>query len=208
MLSIFSCLRSSTIESFPNYAPLPCQMRTIKCFNRPVILVDDLMHPGVRIKALDPLIRKEEIPIQTILVGVLSGYGKDLMKQQNYPVDSVYYLPTLRQWWDGQRETAQSYFNNVLHHEGQASHPLSPATAEEVVSRHLESPSMLCLLSLQDWLSIDEHARNPHPEEERINEPANPRHYWRWRMHLTIEQLSQDSALNEKIRGLIKTYGR
>jgi hypothetical protein len=64
-------LRTSTIESFPNYAPLPCQMRTIKCFNRPVILVDDLMHPGVRIKALDPLIRKENIPIQTILVGVL-----------------------------------------------------------------------------------------------------------------------------------------
>ena len=121
---------------------------------------------------------------------------------------STHDMPTLRQWWDGQRETAQSYFNNVLHHEGQASHPLSPDTAEEVVSRHLESPSMLCLLSLQDWLSIDEHARNPHPEEERINEPANPRHYWRWRMHLTIEQLLQDSALNEKIRGLIKTYGR
>ena len=92
-------LRSSTIEAFPYYAPIPSQIRTIKSFNRPVILVDDLMHPGVRIKALDPILHQENIPIQTVLVGVLSGYGKDLMKQRSRPVDTIYYLPTLRQWF-------------------------------------------------------------------------------------------------------------
>ena len=92
-------LKTSTIEAFPNYAPIPSQIRTIKSFDRPVILVDDLMHPGIRIKALDPILHQEEIPIQTVLVGVLSGYGKDLMKQWNRPVDSVYFMPTLRQWF-------------------------------------------------------------------------------------------------------------
>ena len=121
---------------------------------------------------------------------------------------STHDMPTMRGWWDEQRETAQNYYNQVLHHEGQAQHPMPGTTAEEIVSRHLESPSMLCLLSLQDWLAIDEKVRNPHPEAERINEPANPRHYWRWRMHLTIEQLVADTALNEKIRGLIMNYGR
>ena len=61
--------------------------------------------------------------------------------------------------------------------------------AKDIVSRHLTSPSMLCLLSLQDWLSIDERLRLPDQNAERINIPANPRHYWRYRMHLTIEQL-------------------
>ncbi len=117
-------------------------------------------------------------------------------------------MPTLRQWWDEQRETAQQYYNQMLYHEGQAQHPMAATVAEEIVSRHLECPSMLCLLSLQDWLAIDEQVRNPRVEDERINVPANPRHYWRWRMHLTIEQLINNTALNEKIRGLIKSNGR
>ena len=121
---------------------------------------------------------------------------------------STHDMPTLRQWWDEQREISQQYYNQVLHHEGQAQHPLSSAVAEEIVSRHLESPSMLCLLSLQDWLAIDDVVRNPHPEDERINVPSNPRHYWRWRMHLTIEQLMDSTALNDRIRGLIKSSGR
>ncbi|MBR4758210.1 MAG: 4-alpha-glucanotransferase, partial [Bacteroidaceae bacterium] len=94
------------------------------------------------------------------------------------------------------------------YHDGQAPHPMPTDIAEEIVSRHLESPSMLCLLSLQDWLAIDEKVRYPNPEAERINVPANPRHYWRYRMHLTIEQLMANTALNEKIRGLVKSYGR
>ncbi len=92
-------LKDSTIEAFPYYAPIPSQIRTIKSFNRPVILVDDLMHPGTRIKTLDPILHQEEVTIQMVLVGVLSGYGRDLMKQRNRPVDSVYFLPSLRQWF-------------------------------------------------------------------------------------------------------------
>ena len=92
-------LSESTIEAFPYYAPIPSQIRTIKSFDRPVILVDDLMHPGFRLRVLDPILRQEEVPIRMVLVGVLSGYGKDLMRSWDRPVDSVYFLPRLRQWF-------------------------------------------------------------------------------------------------------------
>ena len=121
---------------------------------------------------------------------------------------STHDMPTMRGWWDEQRETAQEYYNQMLYHEGQAPHPMTAEVAEEIVNGHLECPSMLCLLSLQDWLAIDENLRFPDPNAERINVPANPRHYWRYRMHMTIEQLMQSTALNERIRGLVKRYGR
>ena len=92
-------LASSTIEAFLHYSPIPSQIRTIKSFDRPVILVDDLMHPGIRINALDPIFIQEEVPIKTVLVGVLSGYGRDLMQVRRRPVDSVYFVPRLRQWF-------------------------------------------------------------------------------------------------------------
>ena len=92
-------LMESTLEAFPYYAPIPSQVRTIKSFDRPVILVDDLMHPGFRMRILGPVLRREGVPVQMILVGVLSGYGKDLMNAWEWPVDSVYFLPTLRQWF-------------------------------------------------------------------------------------------------------------
>ena len=92
-------LSKSTMEAFPHYSPIPSQIRTIKSFDRPVILVDDLMHPGFRIKALDPILREENVDIRMVLVGLLSGHGRDLMDAQGRPVDSVYYLPRLREWF-------------------------------------------------------------------------------------------------------------
>ena len=92
-------LSEAVMEPFPYYAPIPSQIRTIKSFDRPVILVDDLMHPGFRFRTLDPILRREGVPIRMVLVGVLSGYGKDLMDHWERPVDSVYFMPTLRQWF-------------------------------------------------------------------------------------------------------------
>ena len=92
-------LKESTLEAFPYYSPIPSQVRTIKSFNRPVILVDDLMHPGFRLGVLGPILRQERVPVKMVLVGVLSGYGKDLMRTWDQPVDSVYFLPRLGQWF-------------------------------------------------------------------------------------------------------------
>ena len=121
---------------------------------------------------------------------------------------STHDMPTLRQWWDEDEERSQSYFNTTLRRGGPAPRPLPGWLAKDIVSRHLTSPSMLCLLSFQDWMSIDEKLRLPDENAERINIPANPRHYWRYRMHLTIEQLMQADELNEEISTLIIQSGR
>jgi 4-alpha-glucanotransferase len=121
---------------------------------------------------------------------------------------STHDMPTLRQWWDEDQEQTQAYYNGPLRRGGAAPHPLPGWLAKDIVSRQLTSPSMLCLLSLQDWLSIDEHLRLPDQNAERINIPANPRHYWRYRMHLTIEQLLAEDDFNENVRTLIVQSGR
>ena len=121
---------------------------------------------------------------------------------------STHDMPTLRQWWDEDAEQTQAYYNGPLRRSGDAPHPLPGWLAKDIVSRQLTSPSMLCLLSLQDWLSIDERLRLPDQNAERINIPANPRHYWRYRMHLTIEQLLAADDLNYEISTLIKQSGR
>ena len=117
-------------------------------------------------------------------------------------------MSTLRQWWDEDWDQTQAYFGGMLQHEGPAPHPLTGQLAREVVSAHLQSPSMLCLLSLQDWLSIDEQLRLPDADAERINIPANPRHYWRYRMHMTIEQLQAATGFNAEVTTLISRSGR
>ena len=121
---------------------------------------------------------------------------------------STHDMATLRQWWDEDWEQTQDYYNNMLHRGGPAPHPLPGWLAKDIVSRHLTSPSMLCLLSLQDWLAIDEQLRLPDAGAERINIPANPRHYWRYRMHLSLEQLLQADDFNAQLRELISNSGR
>ncbi len=121
---------------------------------------------------------------------------------------STHDMPTLRQWWDEDEAQTQEYFNTMLYRGGEAPHPLPGWLAKDIVSRHLTSPSMLCLLSLQDWLSTDERLRLPDANAERINIPANPRHYWRYRMHLTIEQLLAADDFNQEIQTLIVQSGR
>lgn len=88
-----------SITEYPNYSPLATQVRTIKSFNRPVILVDDLLHKGYRIKKLNPLFEQENVKIDRIIVGLLSGRGKDLMEIQNRKVESVYFIPSIKAWF-------------------------------------------------------------------------------------------------------------
>ncbi len=121
---------------------------------------------------------------------------------------STHDMATLRQWWDEDYEQTQAYYNGPLRRGGEAPHPLPGWLAKEIVCRQLTSPSMLCLLSLQDWLSIDESLRLPDANAERINIPANPRHYWRYRMHVTIEQLMLEDDFNETVKTLVMQSGR
>lgn len=117
-------------------------------------------------------------------------------------------MPPLRLWWQEDRERAQEYWHTVLKRSGPAPMDATPDLCEQVVSDHLASPSMLCLLGLQDFFSIDAAFCRPDPKEEQINDPANPEQYWCYRMHVTIEDLMSATAFNEKLRGLIRRSGR
>ena len=92
-------LDSFTIEEYPMYAGIEDQIRTIKSFGRPVILVDDLLHKGYRIKALDPIFKENGLEIRKMITGLLSGHGRDLMTIQGRDVESAYFIPNLKTWF-------------------------------------------------------------------------------------------------------------
>ncbi len=131
----------------------------------------------------------------------------------HYPYYSVCTTSThdmggIRQWWEENREVTQNYYNNVLCHGGEAPFYAEPWLCRQIVENHLKSASMLCILPLQDWLSTDGNLRRTDPREEQINVPANSRHYWRYRMHLTIEELRRADSFNKSIADMISQSGR
>ena len=87
------------IEAFPYYSPLRSQVRTIKSFGRPVILVDDLLHKGGRFDALEPYLREEGVEVKKVLLGMISGYGRDAMATRGFEADSIYSIPNLKFWF-------------------------------------------------------------------------------------------------------------
>ncbi|MFI3268904.1 MAG: 4-alpha-glucanotransferase [Rikenellaceae bacterium] len=99
---------------------------------------------------------------------------------------STHDMTTIRGWWREDRAVTQRYFNEALGLEGEAPAECSGEIAQRIIDRHLNSPSMLTILPWQDWMAADEELRNPNVDAERINVPANSRHYWRYRMHIKI----------------------
>ena len=116
---------------------------------------------------------------------------------------STHDMPSLRQWWQENPERRQRYYITMLQKEGRAPEQLPAHLAEEIIARHLYCPSMLCMLSLQDWLAMDSELRSKHPQEDRINTPSDPYCRWQYRMHLTIEQLLAATKYNNKVRTMI-----
>ncbi len=121
---------------------------------------------------------------------------------------STHDMATLRGWWEEDTEVITRYYNHVLGNWGEVPTTAPAEICEEIVRQHLYSPSLLAILAFQDWLSMDEELRYPDANAERINVPANPRHYWRYRMHLTIEELMKNKTFNAKMTGMIDETGR
>ena len=131
----------------------------------------------------------------------------------HYPYYSVCTTSThdmdgIRRWWEADRAVTQRFYNEVLREPGEAPVYAEPWICERIINLHLQSPSMLCILPLQDWLSIDGVLRRRDPREELINTPATPRHYWRYRMHLTTAQLNEAKELNNRLKEMIASAGR
>ena len=116
---------------------------------------------------------------------------------------STHDMAPLRLWWEESPERTQRYYVTMLQKQGRAPEHLPAHLAEEIIARHLYSPSMLCMLSLQDWLAMDSELRSKHPREERINVPSDPYNHWKYRMHLTIDHLLKADKYNNKVRTMI-----
>ena len=108
----------------------------------------------------------------------------------------------LRAWWEEDREVTQRFYNEQMGWWGEAPKEMSPQIAEFIVNQHMYSPAMWVILPLQDWFAIDGEIRLPDQFGERINVPANPRHFWNYRMHISLEDLLKKDAFNEHIRRL------
>lgn len=116
---------------------------------------------------------------------------------------STHDMSPLRLWWEESPERTQRFYITMLQKQGRAPEHLPAHLAEEIIARHLYCPSMLCILSLQDWLAMDGELRSKHPREERINVPSDAYNHWKYRMHLTIDELLKADKYNNKVRTMI-----
>ncbi|MEG2760688.1 MAG: 4-alpha-glucanotransferase [Mucinivorans sp.] len=127
-----------------------------------------------------------------------------------YPYSSVATTSThdmspIRQWWREDRARTSRYYNQVLARSGEAPDGASDEICEQIIKNHLQSPSMAVIIPLQDWLAMDAHLRAVDPSTEQINDPSDPNHYWRYRMHRRVETLAAATSFNAHMRALIES---
>ena len=142
---------------------------------------------------------------------------KETSKEFSHPNDAPYLavvtpsthdMSTIRGWWEEDRSRTQRYFNNILGQPGGAPYFCEAWVNRAVVLQHLYCPAMWNIFLLQDILGMSEKLRRENPHEERINIPANPKHYWKYRMHLTLEELLKQKDFNEELKGYVVHSGR
>lgn len=121
---------------------------------------------------------------------------------------STHDMNPLRAWWEEDRDTACRFFNDVLHEQGEAPAVCEPWICRRIVDMHLSSPSMLAILPIQDWLSMEDRYRIQEPGKERINVPSDPGHYWRYRMPVILEDLIADKDFRDKVYRMVAASGR
>ena len=142
---------------------------------------------------------------------------KDPTKEFFHPNDAPYLsvvtpsthdMSTIRGWWEEDTSMTQRFYNNILGHYGTSPFFCEPDINKEIVIQHLYSPAMWSIFQLQDILGMSETLRRENPNDERINIPANSKHYWRYRMHLSLEELMKEDAFNNELSGYVKASGR
>lgn len=121
---------------------------------------------------------------------------------------STHDMSTIRGWWEENREVTQHFYNNVMGQWGEAPVYCEPWINRAIVLQHLYSPAMWSIFQMQDILGMSEKLRRENPQEERINNPANPKHYWQYRMHINLEDLIKEKEFNEELKGYVVNSGR
>lgn len=176
---------------------------------RMLVCAEDLgMVPSCVPWVLDAL-RILSLEVQSMPKNPADEFGHtDRFPHRSVCTFSSHDMPTLRQWWDEDWDRTQHYYQTMLHRPGGAPHPLPGWLARDVVGSQLASPSMLCVLSIQDWMAVDEKLRLADADAERINIPSNPHHYWGYRMHVAIEDLMHNQDFNANMREMVAESGR
>jgi 4-alpha-glucanotransferase len=154
-------------------------------------------------------------------LGILSLEIQRMPKQSDrrfsHPKDAPYLsvvtpsthdMSTLRGWWEEDRVQTNRFFHDVLEQYTPTPYFCEPWVCQLMLAQHLASPAMWCIVQLQDLLGMDGRLRRENPADERINLPANPKHYWRYRMHLTLEDLQREVSFNHKLREMVERAGR
>jgi len=121
---------------------------------------------------------------------------------------STHDMNPIRAWWEEDAALTQRFYNRALGMQGPAPAVCETWIIERIIDQHLLSNAMWIILPWQDWMAIDVVLRNEHPLAERINVPSNPRNFWCYRMHITLEQLLTEDVFNKKIKEMIAASGR
>ena len=142
---------------------------------------------------------------------------KDPKKEFFHPDDAPYMsvitpsthdMSTIRGWWEENREKTRRFYNEILSQWGEAPVYCEAWINRAIVLQHLYSPAMWSIFQLQDIFGMSEKLRRSDPQQERINNPANPKHYWQYRMHMTLEDLMKEEEFNEELKGYVMNSGR
>jgi 4-alpha-glucanotransferase len=121
---------------------------------------------------------------------------------------SCHDMSTIRGWWEGNTQTAQNFYHLYMGVHGQAPRQCTAEIVRYIVQDHLDSKSILAVFPMQDLLGMDDQLKHPNPFAEQINEPANPKHYWRYRMHLFLEDVLADRSFVDYVKGMVRRSGR
>ena len=121
---------------------------------------------------------------------------------------STHDMNTIRGWWEEDKTKISKFYNSIMGQQGEPPFYCEPWINRAIVLQHFYSPAMWCIFQLQDLLGIDESLRLENPHNERINVPADPNNKWKYRMHLTIEELIKQKDFNEELKGYVEHSGR
>lgn len=180
------------------------------------------------VNATDMLICGEDLGmVPSTVAGVMKQFGilsleiqrmpKDPEKQFAHPSDAPYLsvcttsthdMATVRGWWEEKQEVTQQFFSNQIGRHGEKPFFAEPWVCRDIINQHLYSPAMWTVFPIQDLLAMDGELRSKDAHGERINEPANPRHYWNYRMHISMEKLLKETEFNDMLSTLVKVSGR
>ena len=189
----------------------------------------EAMHklPGLK-RTTDMLVCGEDLGLVPACVpdvmqqlGILSLEIQRMPKDPNteffHPNDAPYMsvvtpathdMSTIRGWWEEDTAKTQRFYNTILGKYGASPFFCEPWVNRDILIQHLYSPAMWCIFQIQDILGMSETLRRENPNDERINQPANPKHYWRYRMHISLEDLMKEDSFNEEFGEYVKTSGR